>query len=90
MSNKPNSIILAVGVKTLTIGERKEKFNIDPMWHYDRDSLKEAIERKYGVTLIKKDEDDFPWFTDGGFKYSFLFGLFEYEVSAFVTPISNS
>ena len=36
---------------------------------YDRDRLKAKIEKHYEVELVKDEEDDFPYFTDGGFKY---------------------
>lgn len=36
---------------------------------FDREKLKEEIEKKYNIDLVKDEEDDFPYFTDGGFKY---------------------
>ena len=37
---------------------------------FNRDKLKKEIENHYGIELIKNEADDFPYFTDGGFKYN--------------------
>lgn len=37
---------------------------------FDRFKLKDAIEEHYKILLKKVKADDFPYFTDGGFKYT--------------------
>lgn len=55
---------------------KKSKLNSNGVWYthsfmsFDRYKLKDEIERHYGIKLIKSDSNDFPYFTDGGFKYT--------------------
>ena len=49
---------------------------------FDRDKLKEEIERKYNITLVKNDDYDFPYFTDGGFKYTLEDENWIYDIDA--------
>lgn len=37
---------------------------------FDRDKLKNEIEKHYKIELVKDESNVFPYFTDGGFKYS--------------------
>lgn len=56
--------------------KKKAKFGNDETWYrnsfvsFDRDKLKDKIEEYYKVKLEKDETNEFPWFTDGGFKYS--------------------
>ena len=54
---------------------------------FDRDKLVKAIEEKYSTVLIKDPKDDFPYFTDGGFKYSFEDANCIYETVALIYDI---
>ncbi len=45
-------------------------------------TLKNKIEEYYQIKLVRKKEDDFPWFVDGGFKYTLEDQGWEYEVTA--------
>ena len=56
--------------------KKKAKFGNDETWYrnsfvsFDRDKLKDKIEDFYNVDLVKDNKNEFPYFTDGGFKYS--------------------
>ncbi len=63
--------------KILIAEVRKQaNYGTDKNWYrhsfvsFDRDKLKEEIEKHYKVTLIKDEANEFPYFADGGFKYS--------------------
>jgi hypothetical protein len=63
-----NKVLLATVIK-------KSKHIFDAGWHvtnfvsFERDKLVAAIEQYYEINFIKNESDDFPWFTDGGFRY---------------------
>jgi hypothetical protein len=46
--------------------------------------LIDAIEEKYDIKLVKDEADDFPWFTDGGFRFRAEDGNWTYEIDAHV------
>lgn len=58
----------------LTIG-KKSKFSTDnfPQFSHEisfnSDALQRFVKKKYGVTLYYEKEFEFPYFTDGGFKF---------------------
>ena len=54
---------------------------------YDIDKLKEKIENFYKIKLVKNDEDNFPYFTDGGFRYKCETESFIFETEAFLYDI---
>jgi hypothetical protein len=62
--------------------EGKEWVRTSTFTSYDRDKLKTKIEEHYKVELIKDDADDFPYFTDGGFKYQCKTENFEFMTTA--------
>lgn len=47
---------------------------------FDRDKLIDHIEKKYKLKLVKDDADDFPYFTDGGFKFLAQDEYWNYEI----------
>jgi len=49
---------------------------------YDRDKLIKHIEKTYELKLMKKAEDDFPYFTDGGFKFDAENENFKFKITA--------
>jgi hypothetical protein len=51
---------------------------------YDRQRLIHDIERQYGVKLVKDEADDFPWFTDGGFKFTAENNSWKFEIDSHV------
>jgi len=62
---------------TILIAEVRKNSTWNPDWNnyrhsfvsFDRKTLIEHIEKYYGIELIKHIEDEFPYFTDGGFKF---------------------
>lgn len=54
---------------------------------FDRDKLKAKIEDFYKVKLTKNEENDFPYFTDGGFKYECEFNGGEFRTEAYLYDI---
>ena len=54
------------------------------------DDLMFFIFKKYNCKfgdLIKNENDDFPYFTNGGFKYKLKTDIWEYTFTAFVKPL---
>lgn len=74
----------------IAIVTKKFKFAEDPFVicyranfvSHDRDKLKSKIEEHYKATLVKDEADDFPYFSDGGFKYSWEDENFVYDTQA--------
>jgi len=62
--------------------EGKEWVRTSTFTSYSRDKLKAKIEEYYKVELIKNENDDFPYFTDGGFKYECKTENFEFMTIA--------
>lgn len=63
--------------------EGKEWVRTSNFASYDRDKLKAKIEEHYKVELVKDESDDFPFFTDGGFKYQCKTENFEFMTTAY-------
>ena len=62
------TILIATVRKTNKFGEKRTCYaNSYPS--FDRDALIKFLEDRYGITLTKDEEDNFPYFTDGGFKF---------------------
>lgn len=74
-------ILVASIVKTFTNGD-PGRFE-STMCSFDRDKLVAAIELKHDILLLKDEKDDFPYFTDGGFKYIWTNSLWTYNIVCF-------
>jgi len=66
--NHSAQILIAEVRKQAVHGNNKTWYK-DTFVSYDRDKLKKEIEKDYKVKLVKNEADDWPYFTDGGFKY---------------------
>ena len=65
-----NKILIAEVRKKAKFGD-DSKFGFRSTFvSFDREELKNQIEKRYEIELVKDEADDFPYFTDGGFKYS--------------------
>ena len=65
-----NKILIAEVRKKAKFGDN-QKFEFRSTFvSFDREKLKNEIEKRYKIELVKDEADDFPYFTDGGFKYS--------------------
>ncbi len=68
---------------------KKAKIENNETWYahlfvsFNRDKLKAEIEKHYNIKLKKNKEDEFPYFTDGGFKYTGENRDWFFEVTAF-------
>jgi hypothetical protein len=51
---------------------------------YDRQRLIDAIEKQYDIKLVKDEAYDFPWFTDGGFKFHAENENWKFDIDAHV------
>jgi hypothetical protein len=49
----------------------------------EKEALEEYLKDKYCCSLIKKEKFDFPYFTDGGFKYEVNTGTWTYTFTAY-------
>lgn len=78
----PKSILIVEVRKQCKFGEDKSWFRTT-FTSFDRDKLKDKIESHYKLKLIKDDNDDFPWFSDGGFIYNTENENFKFEIVAF-------
>lgn len=47
---------------------------------FDKDKLIKNIEHRFSIVLKKDPADDFPYFTDGGFKFSAENKNFKFEI----------
>ncbi len=65
-----NKILIAEVRKKAKFGDNPELWFRNIFVSFDRDKLKDEIEKRYKIELVKDEADDFPYFTDGGFKYS--------------------
>ena len=76
-----NKILIASVIKKskIEVGEERYKHLFTS---FDRSKLKEKIEEYYKIELNKNEEDEFPYFTDGGFKYSAENENWSFEVQA--------
>lgn len=68
--------IQILGVKTILVAEvtQTDKSDIRRVrthtyTSFDRDKLIKHIESCFSIKLVKNESDDFPYFTDGGFKF---------------------
>lgn len=52
-----------------------------------KEALIDFIKRKYNVELLKDPDDDFPYFTDGGFKYSAFSPEWEYSFTCHIKEL---
>lgn len=64
-----NRILIAEVRKKAKFGDYETQYR-NSFVSFDRDKLKNKIEEHYKVELVKDEENEFPYFTDGGFKYS--------------------
>jgi len=64
-----NKILIAEVRKKAKFGDNPELWFRNTFVSFDRDKLKNEIEKRYKIELVKDEADDFPYFTDGGFKY---------------------
>ena len=65
-----NKILIAEVRKKAKFGDNPKVWFRSTFVSFDRDKLKDEIEKRYKIELVKDEADDFPYFTDGGFKYS--------------------
>lgn len=65
-----NKILIAEVRKKAKFGANQNFEFRSTFVSFDRDKLKNEIEKRYKIELVKDEVDDFPYFTDGGFKYS--------------------
>jgi len=79
-----NKILIADTFKKF---EGKEWQRIDTFVSYNINKLKLKIEEKYKIELTKDPNDEFPYFTDGGFKYQCKIGNFEFMTTAHLFDI---
>ena len=80
-----DEILIAEVKKTIKLGNDfgyRQKFV-----SFDRDKLKKKIEEYYKIELIKDDSNEFPYFTDGGFKYHGENDNFIFDVEAHLYDI---
>ena len=84
--NKPQ-IIIAEITKTFKNESISTSEFRSTMVSFDRDKLVEAIQEKYKTVLVKNDNDEFPYFTDGGFKFSFENEDCRFEVVALMYDV---
>ncbi len=80
---KDNQVIIASIYKTnkidLTDKCRYESTKVGK----DRQRIIDDIEKQYNIKLVKNEEHDFPWFTDGGFKFHTENENWKFEVVAY-------
>lgn len=67
-ATSPQRILIAE-VKKKAKFEDSSNRHITTFVSFDRDKLKAEIEDHYKIELKKDEADEFPYFTDGGFKY---------------------
>ena len=65
-----NKILIAEVRKKAKFGDNPESWFRNTFVSFDREKLKNEIEKRYKIELVKDEANDFPYFTDGGFKYS--------------------
>lgn len=53
------------------------------------EALISFIKEKYGTELIKDENDDFPYFTDGGFKYKLHTENWDYTFTCYDIPFTQ-
>lgn len=76
--------------KTILIAEVTKTFKdhvAETKYHYiftsfDRDKLIEYIRNYFFIVLIKDDKDEFPYFTDGGFRFTAERDIWKFEITA--------
>jgi len=84
--NHKNQILIAEVRKQAAYGDNKTWYR-DLFVSYDRDKLKKEIEKHYKVKLVKDESDDWPYFTDGGFKYKAKNDTWVIETDAYLYKI---
>jgi hypothetical protein len=78
-----NQILLATVRKKTKHAIFDDTVHLSHYLSFDRDKLKEKIEKTYKLKLEKKEEDDYPYFTDGGFYYKAENEDWTFEIYAF-------
>lgn len=69
VNRNPDHILIAEVKKKYKHGIDSEFGYRTTFTSFDKVKLKLEIEKHLGQELVKNDTDDFPYFTDGGFKY---------------------
>jgi hypothetical protein len=81
---KDNQIIVASIYKTNKVDPTDKCRYESTKVSYDRGRLVNAIEKQYNIKLVKDDADEFPYFSDGGFKFQTENDNWKFNVEAHV------
>jgi hypothetical protein len=76
-----------VATVTCKLNDGSSKFLNTTFVDFDRDNLVKKIENKYLTKLVKNEEDNFPYFTDGGFRYEWRNETYTYLAEAYLYEI---